>query len=104
MLWVIATITTAPGHDKDVLNALLDIAPTVRQEAGCQLYQPSQDHPEGPTAYAPPRRDTVTVIEAWDSRQALDDHMATPHMTRFSEATSEWVTHAEIRLIDPVGA
>ncbi|QFU01097.1 putative quinol monooxygenase YgiN [Halomonas sp. THAF5a] len=101
MLWVIATITTAPGHDKDVLNALRDVAPTVRQEAGCQLYQPSQDHPEGLTADAPPRRDTVTVIEAWDSRQALDDHLATPHMTRFGEQTADWVVDRDIRLLTP---
>ncbi|KFF49971.1 hypothetical protein GY26_01395 [Gammaproteobacteria bacterium MFB021] len=101
MLWVIATITTAPGRDRDVLNALLDVATTVRQEAGCHLYQPSQDHPEGLTADTSPRRDTVTIIEAWDSRQALDEHLETPHMARFREQTEGWVIERDIRLLSP---
>lgn len=101
MLWVIATIVTAPGHDKDVLNALLDVAPTVREEAGCHLYQPSQDHPEGLTTETTPRRNTVTIIEAWDSKQALDDHLATPHMARFHEQTENWVIAREIHLLTP---
>jgi quinol monooxygenase YgiN len=101
MLWVIATITTAPGRDQDVLNALREVAPTVREEAGCHCYHPSQDAPTGLTPDDRPRADTVTVIEAWASRQALEDHIATPHMVRFREFAEALVVERDIRVLAP---
>ncbi|MBN8413150.1 antibiotic biosynthesis monooxygenase [Halomonas sp. DP8Y7-1] len=104
MLWVIATITTTPGNAQNVLDALLEVAPTVQQEEGCLRYQPAIDAPRGLTHDDTARSDTVTVIETWSSRAALEAHMDTPHMARFRDATADWVTHADIRLIDPVDA
>jgi quinol monooxygenase YgiN len=74
MLKLIATLRCQPGQGDQVAAALLELAGPSRQEPGCILYDVCR-------AQADP--DVLLVLEEWESQEALDAHMATPHFQEF---------------------
>lgn len=69
-LIVVATITANPGSEA-ALEAILQtlVAPS-RLEQGCLRYDLHRE---------PAAPGTFVFLETWESRAALDAHMATPH-------------------------
>lgn len=66
---VVATVTAKAGQEQEVKDLLLSILGPTRAEDGCVLYtlQQGQDDPA-----------TFVFYENWDSRAALDAHLASP--------------------------
>lgn len=90
MIHVIASVRVKPGRIEDFLGLLKSIAPTVREEKGCIRYIPTVDIASG----LPPQvldANLVTLIETWESREALRNHLATPHMAAFFEKRKDMV-------------
>ncbi|MHB8772884.1 MAG: putative quinol monooxygenase [Syntrophales bacterium] len=84
MVHVIASVRIKPGRLDEFLELLKSITPTVRAEKGCIRYVPTVDIASG----LPPQvldANLVTLIEAWESLEALRNHLATPHMAVFFE-------------------
>jgi len=84
MIHVIATVKLKPDMLDNFLELLNSIAHKVREENGCIRYVPTIDLVSG----LPPQvleENTVTLIEAWESLEALRNHLATPHMALFFE-------------------
>ena len=84
MIHVIATVKLKLDMRDDFLELLNSIAHKVREENGCIRYVPTIDLVSG----LPPQvleENTVTLIEAWESLEALRNHLATPHMAFFFE-------------------
>lgn len=76
LLIVVAEMIARPGKENELRDALQAcIAPT-RAEATCVQYDlhESTDRPG-----------QFVFFEKWTSRQALDVHLATPHLTRLGE-------------------
>ncbi|HEX5273204.1 MAG TPA: antibiotic biosynthesis monooxygenase [Gemmataceae bacterium] len=80
MIHVIATIELAAGTREAFLAEFRRVVPLVRGEAGCLDYGPAIDVPSGLAAQLPVREDVVTVIERWESLDALRAHLAAAHM------------------------
>jgi len=62
----------------------------VRQEKGCIQYIPTVDIASG----LPPQvsdANLVTMIETWESLEALRNHLKTPHMAAFFEKRKDMV-------------
>lgn len=62
----------------------------VRKEKGCFRYVPTVDIVSG----LPPQimdANVVTLIEEWESLEALRDHLATPHIKAFFEKRKDMV-------------
>jgi quinol monooxygenase YgiN len=74
MVKLIARLRTQPGQGAAVASALLALAGPSRAEAGCMLYDVCRSQ-------ASP--DELLVLEEWQSQEALDAHMATPHFQAF---------------------
>ncbi len=86
MIHVIASIKIK----SDSLNAFIDIfkanVPHVLGEKGCLGYEPTRDLPTGmPIQETDPS--TVTIIEKWESPEALQAHLSAPHMVEYKEKT-----------------
>jgi quinol monooxygenase YgiN len=90
MIHVVASIRVKPGRLDDLLELFKSVAQTVRQEKGCIRYIPTVDIASG----LPPQvsdANLVTMIEAWESLEALRDHLTTPHMAAFFEKRKDMV-------------
>ena len=101
MIHVIATIRTAAGRRQELLSAFQKLVPLVRAEAGCIEYGTATDLATPIAAAAPARDDAVTVVEKWESVDALQAHLAAPHMLRHRERVKDIVADVEIRVLGP---
>jgi quinol monooxygenase YgiN len=101
MIYVIATIEVAAGRREQFLAEFRKIVPSVRQEQGCLLYEPAVDVPTGIAAQGPVRDSTVTVVEQWESLEALHAHLAAPHMAEYRTRVKEMVVRVELRILQP---
>lgn len=80
LLTVVAEITAKPGKEEDLRAALLALVEPTRKEEGCVEYDlhVSTDSPGAFVFY-----------ENWTSREALDRHLASPHLERFKARMDE---------------
>lgn len=102
MIHVLATIQLARGRRADFLAQFHKLVPLVHAERGCIEYGPAIDIETPIAPVLPVRDDVVTVIEKWESVQALQDHLAAPHMSRYREAVKDLVAGVDIRVLQPV--
>jgi len=100
MIHVIATISTAAGRRDDFLSAFSELVPDVLAETGCIEYGPTIDL-ETLVSSAPARDDVVTVVEKWESVEALLAHLKAPHMVRYRDRVKDIVKSIEIRVLEP---
>jgi quinol monooxygenase YgiN len=100
MIAVIATIETIPGG-RDRLRAIFeDLVPQVLAEKGCLEYGPYIDLETGLTG-APPRENVVVMIEKWESVEALEAHLKTPHMLAFRRDTEPLRLNLKLQILAP---
>lgn len=73
MIRIVARNYPAPEHQEAILALARELVDKSRLEAGCRSYGLYQDvdHPE-----------LLTMLEEWESREALDRHMQSEHFTR----------------------
>jgi len=101
MICVLATIELAEGRRDDFLAEFHKVVPLVLAEQGCLEYQPMVDLPTEIGAQVPERSDVVTVVEKWESVDALEAHLLAPHMTEFRKATSEMRAGILLQILQP---
>ena len=101
MIHVIATIETAPGMREDFLAAFAELVPDVRAEPGCLEYGPAIDLATSIADQPAPRENVVTVIEKWESVEALRKHLEAPHMARYRRTVKDIVLGVSIRVLEP---
>ena len=98
MVTVIASISVKPGCMQDFLRVFKANVPQVRAEAGCIEYYPTIDVP----ADLPPQKldeNVVTVIENWESVEALHEHFKAPHMAAYREDVKDMVQGVSIKVL-----
>jgi quinol monooxygenase YgiN len=90
MIHVVATVRVKTGMLDRFLELIKSTAHHVREEKGCIQYIPTVDIVSG----LPPQildANVVTVIEKWESLDALRNHLVTPHMKAFFEKRKDMV-------------
>lgn len=102
MIHVIATVTLQRNARSAFLEQLQRNVPNVLAEAGCRRYEPAADIPSGLAAQGEPRGDVVTILESWDSIEALQAHLKTPHMAAYRKATEGLVSDVQLQVLQPV--
>jgi len=98
MIYVIASIHVKKGRLQDFIEVFKSNVPDVREERGCIQYSPTVDI----NADLPPQildENVVTIIECWDSLDALRDHLATPHMLAYREKVKGIVEDTSIKVL-----
>jgi quinol monooxygenase YgiN len=101
MIHVIATIEIAPDRREDFLAAFQELVPDVRAEKGCIEYGPAIDVATSIGDSPSPRENVVTVIEKWESVEALQVHLEAPHMARYRRTVKDMVLGVSIRVLEP---
>lgn len=102
MIRVIAMIELKPGQRAAFLAALFANVPHVLAEPGCRDYTPMSDVASGLPPQIPLRPDVVTIVEAWDSLDALRVHLSgQPHMLRYKAATQAMVARVSLQVLEP---
>ena len=101
MIYVIATSDVKPGMREKFLEIFNAMVPTVRAEKGCLMYQPNVDYPSGLSAQKPCSDTLVTILECWESMDALKAHLASPHMNDYREKTRGMVSAKTMNVVAP---
>jgi len=102
MIHVIATIEIASGKRDAFLEEFRKIVEPVRAEEGCIEYGPTVDADTGIDAQQPNRPDVVTVVEKWESVEALKAHLVAPHMEAYRPRVKDLVLGMDLRILQPV--
>jgi len=101
MIHVIATVQARPGKREAVLAEFRRNVPNVRAEKGCIEYGATQDLTTEIKAQIPLREDVLTIVEKWESLDALKAHLATPHMATYRERTKDLVQAVTLQILQP---
>ena len=98
MIHVLASIRVKAGSVPAFLEIFKANVPNVLKEKGCLTYVPAVDI----AADLPPQvldEHVVTVIEQWESLQALRDHLQAPHMLSYREQVSDLVEEVSLKVL-----
>ena len=101
MIIVIATIDLAEGGRADFLEHFHAVTPAVRDEAGCIEYGPTEDVETSIPAQGDVRPNTVTVVEKWESVEALEAHLVAPHMVEYRGKVKDLVRSVSLQVLQP---
>jgi quinol monooxygenase YgiN len=98
MINVIASIRVKSGRLSEFLEIFKSNIPSVRDERGCIEYFPAVDI----DADLPPQsldENVVTIIEKWESPEALHDHLNAPHMLAYKEKVKDIVENVSLKVL-----
>ncbi|HEY3276416.1 MAG TPA: putative quinol monooxygenase [Syntrophorhabdaceae bacterium] len=98
MIYVIASVHVTPGKRAEFLGIFNANLPEVRAEKGCIEYFPAVDA----AADIPPQvldEDEVTILERWESVEALLAHLSAPHMLAYREKVADVVESVSIKVL-----
>jgi len=101
MIYVLATITLAPGRRTDFLAEFQQNIPHVLAEQGCLEYVPAIDVETTIPAQSAPRPDVVTVVEKWADISALEAHLIAPHMLVYRAKVKDMVQSVSLQVLKP---
>jgi quinol monooxygenase YgiN len=98
MINVIASIQVKTGKISEYLAILKANASEVRKEKGCIEYIPTIDV----DSKLPPQifdKDCVTLLEQWESLEALNAHLGSPHMLAYREKVKDMLESVSIKVL-----
>ena len=101
MIHVIATIELQPDRREDFLKEFRALVPAVQAEVGCIAYGPTVDVETTIPAQGSPREHVVTVVEQWESLDALADHLMAEHMLAYRKKVKEMVVGMTLQVLEP---
>ncbi|HBA87697.1 MAG TPA: antibiotic biosynthesis monooxygenase [Geobacter sp.] len=98
MICVIASIKVKEGARDAFLEIFHGNVPRVRGEQGCLEYLPAVDIDSGlPLQIFD--ESTVTILEKWESLEALGAHLASPHMLDYREKVKNLVEGVSLKVL-----
>lgn len=99
MIHVVASIGVKPGKREEYIELFKENVPNVLAEEGCVDYAPTVDADTGIDAQWTDET-VVTIIEKWESLDALKAHLVSPHMVAFFEETDELVDDTSLTILE----
>ena len=101
MIYVIASIEVQPGKADAFLAEFHALVPKVHAEEGCIEYGPTRDVDSGIEIQGGVRENTVTIVEKWESLDALKAHLTAPHMGEYREKVKDLVVGVGLQVLEP---
>jgi quinol monooxygenase YgiN len=98
MINVIASISVKAGKVPEFLEIFKTNIPKVRAEKGCIEYFPAIDI----DSKLPPQafdKNVVTIIEKWESLEALRNHLKAPHMLAYRDKVKDIVEGLSLKVL-----
>ena len=100
MLHVIVTMRIKEGQMQGFLAACAELRPLVLREPGCQAYEYTRDVVSPFGEPRPVEADRITLLERWESMEALKAHLATPHMKAAGAKMKDMRASVELQLTE----
>ena len=99
MITVLASIYVKPGEKEKFLDIFKANVPAVCAEKGCVSYVPMVDVD---TQLPPQEMDdnVVTIVEQWESIEALKAHLAAPHMLKYKDNVKNIVEKVTLKVLE----
>jgi quinol monooxygenase YgiN len=101
MICVLASIEVVAGKREEFLTHFRQVVPKVRAEEGCIEYGPMIDIATNLGMQPPPRDNVVVVVEKWESVEALENHLMTPHMAEYRKVVKSLVAGMTLQVLQP---
>ena len=101
MINVIASIFIKEGKRSDYLRNLKAGVAVVRKEKGCIEYVPTSDIETGLPVQIRDKN-VVTIIERWESLDALNAHLVSPHMLEYREKVKDLVDRVSVKVLGEI--
>ena len=101
MISVIASIHIIPGKRSAFVDIFKSYVPKVRAEDGCLEYYPAVDI-DASLPVQELDESCVTIIEKWQSLEALKRHLAAPHMLEYKEKVKDLVEKVSLKVLQQV--
>ena len=99
MVHVIASICLKQGCLEEYVDLFKQNVPNVLAEQGCVQYEPCLDANTGwPAQALDPQR--MTVVEQWESMDALKAHSQAPHMVAFRKRAGHMVESMSLQVLE----
>ena len=98
MISVIASVRIKADRLPQFIEIFKANGPRVREEKGCIEYFPAIDIDSG-LPVQKLDRNVVTIIEKWESVEALRAHLKTPHMLAYREKVKDMVDDLYIKVL-----
>ena len=101
MINVVASIRVKTGKLSDYLAILKANMLVVKKEQGCVEYVPLIDV----DTKLPPQvldKNCVTLLEKWESLEALQAHLGAPHMLAYREKVKDLVETVALKVLQEV--
>ena len=99
MISVIASIALKPGTRAQFVEIFNANVPAVLAEQGCIEYFPAIDVESGLDAQSKDEN-MVTVIEKWESVEALHAHLEAPHMLQFRQDAGDMIEGLTLKILE----
>ena len=99
MIHVIASVSVKPGRRTEFLDIFKANVANVLEEKGCLEYRPAVDVAAGLDPQVLDEN-LVTVIEKWESLEALRAHLSAPHMLDYREKVSSMVAGVVLKVLE----
>lgn len=98
MVTVVASIRVKTGSLSEFFEIFKSNLPSVRNEQGCVEYYPAVDiNADLRTQILD--ENVVTIIEKWESLDALHDHLKSPHMLAYRKKTKDIVKELSLKVL-----
>jgi quinol monooxygenase YgiN len=93
---VMAVFKAKEGREREVSEALSEVAAQTHEEEGCLLYAlHSSPHEEG----------RFGLIERWTDQEALNEHLAKPYIQALGERAGDVLAEPpQVYFLDPLAA
>jgi quinol monooxygenase YgiN len=101
MIYVIASTQAKEGKLQELVAMFKANATLVRQEKGCVQYIGAVDADAG-LPMQKREKNVMTVLEKWESPDALREHLVAPHMKAYSEKRKDLVEGTTVRVLEEV--
>lgn len=98
MISVLASIEIKAGKVPEFLKAVHANLPHVLAEEGCIEYMPMVDV-ETDIAVQVADDNIVTIVEKWESLEALQEHLKAPHMLIYRAQVSDIVENTTLKVL-----
>ncbi len=102
MIHVIATVELHPNAREAFLREYAKLVPLVQAEEGCIEYGAAVDVQSSSPVQIPMRDNVVTIVEKWESLDALAAHAVAPHMQDYRGRVKSYVVRTSLQVLKPV--
>lgn len=98
MITVLASIQIHPGMVPAFLTLFKENIPAVLEEEGCLEYYPTVDATSDIGIQSTDAH-CVTIVEKWESLDALQAHLKAPHMQTYNQNVKDMVANLSLKIL-----